>query len=193
MAKKKKKLSKKKREQRKIATILLIVALFVILMVWFFISSRRYNFVGVVFFPLWYVALALGVVAAIVAVWIFHKKLPVDAKKEKKVDIGLGLIVIFCVFMITGILFAHMNHIFDFNEPERHVVVIEEKDYERGGHKSPGYYEFRVTIEGETEDIVVPRLHAYQFREGDLYVVEYHKGAFNEPYYIGVGAPTDND
>ncbi len=183
--------SKKEKERAKrIATIISLGAIFfLILFVWLLTSARRYNFVGVVFFPLWYVALGLGVIAAIVAVWIFHKKMLPDAKKEKKVDIGLGLIVILFVFMITGILFAHLNHIFDQNEPERYVVVIEDKAYNSGGRKSPGYYEFRVTIDGETEDITVPRRHAYQFQEGDLYVVEYRKGAFNEPYYIGVGAP----
>ncbi len=192
----KKKLSKAKqyaREKRIVGIILFCTILSLILFVWLLKSTRKYNFVGAVFFPLWYVALALGVVAAIIFVWFFFKKISSGDKSGRKPVIGLSFAVVLVVFVIFGWLFAHINHIFDFNEPKRHVVVIEEINYDSGGHKSPGYYEFRVTIEGETEDIVVPRLHAYQFQEGDLYVVEYHKGAFNEPYYIGVGAPTDND
>ena len=190
----KKKLSKKKREQRKIAAITLIVVLFAILMVWFFISPRRYNFVGVVFFPLWYVALALGVIAAIVFVWVFLKKIPSKEKSGRRAVIGLSLVVVLIVFLVFGTIFAHLNHIFDQNESERYVVVIEHQHYHVGtGRYSIGNWEFRVTIDGKTQEIDVPRLHAYQFQEGDLYVVEYHKGAFNEPYYIGVGAPTEND
>ena len=188
MAKKKSK-KEEKRVKRILTTTLSCAVLFLILFVWLATSARRYNFVGAIFFPLWYVALGLGVIAAIIFVWIFFKKVPSGEKSGRKAVIGLSFVVVLVVFMTFGWLFAHINHIFDFNEPERYVVVIEEKDYERGGRRSPGYYEFCVTINGETETITVPRLHAYQFQEGDLYVVEYHKGAFNEPYYIGVGAP----
>jgi hypothetical protein len=98
--------------------------------------------------------------------------------------------ILFLSFFIFGITFAHLNHIFDPHEPERYVVAIEDEGYYSGiGRYRIGKWEFKVTINGEKETIVVPRHHAYQFQEGDLYVVEYHKGAFNEPYYIGVGAP----
>ena len=189
MAKTKKKLSKKKKEQRKNKKIISIVLTCSFLFVWVLLGTRKYNFVQGLSLPLWYVALGLSAVAAAFAVWLFHKKLPDNAPKDRKADIGVVLFALVFVFVITQTLLTHMNHIFDPHEPERYVVVIEDEDYNRGGRKSPGWYEFRVTINGETENITVSRLHVLQFQEGDLYVVEYHKGAFKEPYYIGVGAP----
>lgn len=189
MAKKKSK-KEEKRVKRILTTALSCAVLFLILFVWLLTSSRRYNFVGGVFFPLWYVALALGVIAAIVFVWIFFKKIPSKEKSGRKAVIGLSFAVVLIVFLVFGTIFAHLNHIFDQNESERYVVIIEHQHYHGGtGRYSIGNWEFRVTIDGKTQEIDVPRLHAYQFQEGDLYVVEYHKGAFNEPYYIGVGAP----
>ena len=190
MAKKKKKLSKKKCIKKKGANkeILQISILLVYLLTlpWLFVSFRRYEFVhnGL---PFWQISFVLAPVAVgVFLVSKFAKKILCD--RGKGAVIGLALIVALFAFMTTMTYVSHLNHIFDFNEPERYVVVIEDKNYE-GGPKSFGYHEFGVTINGETEDITVPRLHAYQFHEGDLYVVEYHKGAFNEPYYIGVGAP----
>ena len=193
MAEKKSK-KEEKRVKRILTTTLSCAVLFLILFVWLLTSSRRYNFVGVVFFPLWYVALGLGVIAAIIFVWVFLKKIPSKEKRGRKAVIGLSFAVVLIVFLFFGTIFAHLNHIFDQNESERYVVIIENQHYRHGtGRYRIGNWEFRVTIDGKTQEIDVPSLHAYQFQEGDLYVVEYHKGAFNEPYYIGVGAPTDND
>ena len=193
MAEKKSK-KEENRVERILTTTLLCAVLFLILFVWLLTSSRRYNFVGVVFFPLWYVAFALGVIAAIVFVWIFLKKIPSEEKSARKAVIGLSFAVVLIVFLVFGTIFAHLNHIFDQNESERYVVIIENQHYRGGtGRYRIGNWEFRVTIDGKIQEIDVPTLHAYQFQEGDLYVVEYHKGAFNEPYYIGVGAPTEND
>lgn len=189
MAKKKAK-KEEKRVKRILTTTLSCAVLFLILFVWLLASSRRYNFVVAVFFPLWYVALGMGMIAAIVFVWVFLKKIPSKEKSGRRAVIGLSFAVVLIVFFVFGTIFAHLNHIFDQNEPERYVVVIEHQHYHSGtGRYRIGNWEFRVTIDGKTQEIDVPRLHAYQFQEGDLYVVEYHKGAFNEPYYIGVGAP----
>ncbi len=185
----KKKLSKKKQEERKIKKISTVIIICLLLFFYLILKTRQYNFIHGLSLPLWYVALGLSTIAAASAVWLFHKKLPDNAPKDRKADIGVVLFALVFVFVITQTLLTHMNHIFDPHEPERYVVVIEDEDYDRGGRKSPGWYEFRVTINGETENITVSRLHVLQFQEGDLYVVEYHKGAFNEPYYIGVGAP----
>ena len=77
-----------KSEERKIIkivlTILICCILFVIFFRWFITSDRKYNFVSDVLFPLWYVALALGVVAAIIFVWLFIKKFYFDDKSGRK-------------------------------------------------------------------------------------------------------------
>ena len=182
-----------KSEERKIikivSTILICCVLFVIFFRWFITSDRKYNFVSDVLFPLWYVALGISVIGAIIFIWFSLKKISSGDKNEKESVIWMTSIMALLVFMMLGTLFAHLNHIFDPNEPDRYVVVIEDVRYNSGGIQSPGYYKFRVTINGEIENITVPKRHIHQFHEGDLYVVEYHKGAFNEPYYIGVGAP----
>ena len=131
MAKKKSK-KEEKRVERILTTTLSCAVLFLILFVWLLTSSRRYNFVGVVFFPLWYVALALGVIAAIVFVWIFLKIIPSKEKSGRKAVIGLSFAVVLIVFLVFGTIFAHLNHIFDQNESERYVVIIENQHYRRG-------------------------------------------------------------
>ena len=194
MAKKKankRKLTKKKGANKK---ALLIINIFLVCSIAFcclLMSSRRYEFVrdG---FPFWQISLALTFVAVVaLGVSKFAKKLLRD--RGKGTVIGLAFIVAFFAFFTTMVLVSHLNHIFDFSEPERYTVAIENEDYDIGYGKAPGHYKFIVTIDGDTFDIEVPVTHYYRFREGDLYVVEYHKGAFNEPYYIGVGAPTEND
>lgn len=188
----KKKANKKKRTKEKGANkkVLLIINIFLVCFVlfyWLIISFRRYEFVNDGL-PFWQVSLTFMFAAVVVSlVSKFAKKLLRD--RGKGTVIGLAFIVAFLAFFITMVLVSHLNHIFDFSEPERYTVAIENEDYDIGYGKAPGHHKFIVTINGETFDIEVPVTHYYQFQEGDLYVVEYHKGAFNEPYYIGVGAP----
>ena len=185
----KKKLSKKKRIKKKGANKeLLLISIFLVYLLtlpWLYVSFRRYEFVhnGL---PFWQISFVLTPVAVgVFLVSKFAKKILCD--RGKGAVIGFALTVALFAFITTMTYVSHFNHIFDFSESERYVVTIEDENND-GGYRHVNY-EFIVTINGETEDIRVPRRHVYQFQEGDLYVVEYHKGAFNEPYYIGVGAP----
>ena len=101
MAEKKSK-KEEKRVKRILTTTLSCAVLSLILFVWLLTSSRRYNFVGVVFFPLWYVALGLGVIAAIIFVWVFLKKIPSKEKRGRKAVIGLSFAVVLIVFLFFG-------------------------------------------------------------------------------------------
>ncbi len=188
----KKKSNKKKSTQGKGANKkgLLVINTFLVCFVIFcclIISFRRYEFVkdG---FPFWQISLALTFVAVgALLVSKFAKKILRD--RGKGTLVGVAFIVAFFAFFTTMLLVSHLNHIFDFSEPERYIAAIEDEDYDIGYGRAPGHHKFIVTIDGETFDIEVPVTHYYRFQKGDLYVVEYHKGAFNEPYYIGVGAP----
>lgn len=154
--------------------------------------SRVYTFVDGVLFPLWYVALGLGVIiSTLTSIYLYglFKKNGEPTKKRLWTSILIFALVLFLSFGIIGSLFGHINHLFDFSEPERYTVVIEDKDYDPGSGKAPGQTEFVVTVKGETINIEVPRIHYYTLDEGELYIVEYHRGLFNEPYYIGVGSP----
>ena len=153
--------------------------------------SRVYTFVDGVF-PLWYVALGLGVIiSTLTSIYLYalFKKNGEPTKKRLWTSILIFALMLFISFVTIGSLFGHINHLFDFSEPERYTVVIEDKDYRGGRGKAPGLYEFVVTVKGETINIEVPRIHYYTLDEGELYIVEYHKGLFNEPYYIWVGSP----
>lgn len=150
-----------------------------------------YTFVDGALFPLWYVALGLGVIiSTLTSIYLYalFKKNGEPTKKRLWTSILIFALVLFLSFGIIGSLFGHINHIFDFSEPQRYTVVIEKKDYE-SRRRAPGRTEFVVTIAGESIDISVPRIHYYTLDEGELYIVEYHRGLFNEPYYIGVGSP----
>ena len=187
--KKKKRSIKLGINSKDVKCISLIATLMIAPIVIFIISVAnmdRYSFVNVEFFPLWYVALALGVLAGFLFVIKFvGKNHGVWAK------IGAFLIIAGITAFGVGSVLAHLNHWFDSSEPVRYEVVIEDRDYDSGGRYGSSKYEFTFTLNGETYDVNVPRSDYRNYKEGDTYVVEYHEGAFGEPYFISVGWSKD--
>lgn len=141
---------------------------------------ERYAFAEIGLFPLWYVALALGLLCG----WLFVAKLMVKGLSVGK-QIGAFLIISALCFFAAGATLAHLNHWFDSSQPKQFVVVIEDKESHRSKHSRS--YEFTVTAQGDTFDIEVPGKHYKAFDVGDHYVIEYREGALGEPYYIAVG------
>ena len=146
---------------------------------------ERYAFAEIALFPLWYVALALGLLCG----WLFVAKLMEKGHSAGK-QIGAFLISSALCFFAAGATLAHLNHWFDSSQPKQFVVVIEDK--ESHFSKYSRSYEFTVTAQGDTFDIEVPRRHYFHYEEGDLYVVEYREGALGEPYYIAVGGVSED-
>ena len=142
---------------------------------------ERYAFAEIGLFPLWYVALALGLLCG----WLFVAKLMEKGHSAGK-QIGAFLISSALCFFAAGATLAHLNHWFDSSQPRQFVVVIEDKEY-RLGRRASKHYEFTVTAQGDTFDIEVPDKHYEAFDVGDHYVIEYREGAFGEPYYVAVG------
>ena len=140
----------------------------------------RYAFAEIDLFPLWYVALALGLLCG----GLFVAKL-----MEKGLSIGKRirafLLISALCFFAAGATLAHLNHWFDSSQPKQFVVVIEDKESHRSKHSRS--YEFTVTAQGDTFDIEVPGKHYKAFDVGDHYVIEYREGALGEPYYMAVG------
>ena len=150
------------------------------------IRLRVYHFVDTILFPHWPLALCLGaLIGALITLWL--------KSTEKQENVKLFVIMTLLSILFAGAVIAHLNHYLDPNEPVMHTVVIEDKDYERRRRKSflPGSYEFTVTVDGKTFDINVPSEHYQSCQTGDLYVIEYHTGAFDEPYYIAAGIATN--
>ena len=145
---------------------------------------ERYAFAEIDLFPLWYVALALGLLCG----WLFVAKLMVKGISIGK-QIGTFLIISALCFFAAGATLAHLNHWFDSSQPKQFVVVIEDKESHRSKHSRS--YEFTVTAQGDTFDIEVPGKHYKAFDVGDHYVIEYREGALGEPYYMAVGGVTE--
>ena len=176
---------KKKKRIDKISIFMAFVFITVLLIRQMFVSDR-YRYINTTLFPLWYVALGIGVVLGILC-FVLLKKIGLDIKT----CIGTFLIVCFLSFIILGVSFGHLNHALDDNEPIKYEVTIENKHRNSGGRRGITRYKFQVTVEGDTFEIQVPSDHYYDLNKGDVYIIEYHVGAFNEPYYIGVGGIND--
>ena len=144
----------------------------------------RYAFAEIALFPLWYVALALGLLCG----WLFVAKLMEKGHSAGK-QIGMFLLMSLIMFFVAGTVLAHLNHFFDTSQPKQFVVVIEDKEYRHRKHSS--HHEFTVTAQGDTFDIEVPGKHYEAFDVGDHYVIEYREGALGEPYYMAVGGVTE--
>ena len=145
----------------------------------------RYAFAEIDFFPLWYVALALGLLCG----WLFVAKLMEKGLSIGK-QIGAFLIISALCFFAAGATLAHLNHWFDRSQPKQFVVVIEDKEYRH--RKNSSHHKFTVTAQGDTFDIEVPRSHYDYYEVGDSYVIEYREGALGEPYYMAVGGVSED-
>ena len=146
---------------------------------------ERYAFAEIALFPLWYVALPLGLLCG----WLFVAKLMEKGLSVGK-RIGAFLLISALCFFAAGATLAHLNHWFDRSQPKQFVVVIEDKEYRHSKHSS--HHKFTVTAQGDTFDIEVPRSHYAYYEVGDSYVIEYREGAFGEPYYIAVGGVSED-
>ena len=145
----------------------------------------RYAFAEIDFFPLWYVALALGFLCGA----LFVAKVMEKGHSTGK-QIGMLLLMSLIMFFVAGTVLAHLNHFFDTSQPKQFVVVIEDKEYRHSKHSR--HHEFTVTAQGDTFDIEVPRSHYAFYEVGDSYVIEYREGALGEPYYIAVGGVSED-
>jgi hypothetical protein len=175
--------SKSKKRTAKVRFWVPTVVFFMLLSILIFEhTAKRYAFVHSILFPLWYVALAIGILCGALFCLKCRRK-----EIHPATVIGVFLIITFLVFFLSGILLRHLNHVFDMSDGQRYEAVIEDERYKTGGKYSLGEHKFKITVNGESFWIAVPSRDYYSLDEGDTYVVEYHKGAFGEPYYIGVG------
>ena len=126
---------------------------------------ETYNYVNDILFPLWPVALAVGVLAGVVYAI------------KAMVGEGVGRRIL---------SFVIINHFFDSSEVVRHYAEIEDKDYTHKFLRSDKY-KFTFTVNGDTFEIDVSSYDYNSLGVGDSYVIEYHEGALGEPYYIAVG------
>ena len=144
----------------------------------------RYEFAEIDLFPLWYVALGVGILGG--ALFALKVAAPEYSKGKR---IGAFLLISALCFFVAGTMLAHVNHLFDQSEPVRYTVMIEDKEYRVSGKSR--HREFTVTARGDTFDIDVSRRHYKAFDVGDFFVIEYREGALGEPYYMAVGGVSE--
>lgn len=171
-----------KTQKQKLSKIFRAFLIGISLFVFLPYNVNRYEYTDAIFFPLWYVALGLGVIVGVLYAILLEDETSGTVKR-----IGAGLFIAFMMSWFTGAIFAHLNHFLDFSEPVEYTAVIEEKEYHPGRRRSRAQRTFTLNVDGKTLTIHVPSSHYRNLEEGDLYRVAYHKGAFGEPYYIGVG------
>lgn len=170
-----KKKSKQDKAKRGVLFFCLGLLLFFVLMK----LAQNYNYLSSILFPLWIVALGGGAVIGIAFAFFCRKK-----GIGTSASIGLFFLVTFIAFFLLGNILASVNHIFDPYEPECYTVTVEDLNSSRR-RKGLTRYRLTVSLNGESLELSVPAHHYYTLEEGDLYVVEYHRGLFDEPYYIG--------
>ena len=141
-------------------------------------TMRAYSFYTESFFPFWEVSLALGL-----AVGIFVMIKWVWKGNDWGGRIGSVVVCTALVFLLCCMSFCHLNYLLDSRPPVEKQAVIEEKQVHRNA-KSSDYYEFELTVDGETFDLKVDRREYDQYEVGDIYTVYEYKGAFGKPFYI---------
>lgn len=119
-----------------------------------------------------------------VSVFLLVKYFWKDQKFWGRVGTFFLIWLLSAFFMLSVLL--HTNYVFDFSTPKEYTVVIEETDWEPN-RRGPNSYDFKVTIDGETYDIDVPRRDYKQYRPGDTYRIYRYEGALGKPFYIASG------
>lgn len=146
------------------------------------VTSEYYTYENRITFPFWYIALGIAILAG-----GFLTKIYVSITYDTKKGTAIFFFSVVLIFLLVGSIFAHLNHALDSAEPERYTVTIEDKVRQSRHHRGSFTRKVTVTVNGKTVDIKIPKEHYFDLDEGDHYVVEYHQGAFHEPYYMGVG------
>lgn len=164
---------------------ILFVALLVLVgvpVLYSIVTANYYTFEHKIPFPFWYIALGIAILAG-----GFLTKIYVSITYDTKKRTGIFFFSVVLIFLLVGSVFAHLNYALDSAEPERYTVTIEDKVRQSRHHRGSFTRKVTVTVNGKTVNIRIPKEQYFGLDEGDLYVIEYHKGAFNEPYYIGIG------
>ena len=125
MSKRHKRENDTSKERFKRTGIIWLVAIAITLFInCFFGGFDRYYFVDTFIFPLWYVALGIGVIIGI----LFSLKW---VSKDTGIAMRVFTFVVatFVITFLSGMILAHMNHALDFNDAVRYTAFIEDKEY----------------------------------------------------------------
>lgn len=141
----------------------------------------NYAYVNLIFFPLWQVAVLVGLI-----IGIFYVVNDFRKKEGSFLSIVVGFGLFGLVFVFVGIFFIHLNYALDFSEPQRYELIIEEKEYapSSGGRYSTPHYKFLFNLNGKEINLWVSSSEYEKYEVGDLYAIDLYNGALGEPFYI---------
>ncbi len=150
------------------------LALFMIL------DARAYSFIenprGLHF---WVVPLIFGIIAGIISFFLVRMDL-LDYTSANLVL--MPIVVCFMFFIITWTTALNMNYALDIIEPVEHTAIIVDKDVDTAGKSVD--YSFILELDGKTIELDVSSSNYYSYEIGEEFIIEYRRGAFNEPFYI---------
>ena len=143
-------------------------------------DARAYSFIenprGLHF---WVAPLIIGIIAGIISFFLVRMDL-LDYTTANLVL--MPIVACFVFFMITWTTALNMNYALDISEPVEHTAIIVDKDVDTAGKSVD--YSFILELNGKTIELDVSSSNYYSYEIGDEFIIEYRRGAFNEPFYI---------
>jgi|GEM_PF-5586700 len=125
-------------------------------------------------------SIAVSLVYAVITIW--------NGKHHIGTAIAYSLLVLitsFCIMIPTA---AVLNFAFDFSEPVRHSVVLEDKIH----HKKASNY-FHVTLNGKNIELSTTSAQYFLYNEGDMLEILEYDGFFGLRYYMLAHSDTTTD
>ncbi len=143
-------------------------------------DARAYSFIenprGLHF---WLAPLIIGIIAGIISFFLVRMDL-LDYTTANLVL--MPIVVCFVFFTIMWTTALNMNYALDISEPVEHTAIIVDKDVDTAGKSVD--YSFILELNGKTIELDVSSSNYYSYEIGDEFIIEYRRGAFNEPFYI---------
>lgn len=142
-------------------------------------GMKAYTFESGGFIHLWYVPLALALIAAAVFVFFKCKR---SGRKFRDISV-LVLLIFFLSFNVALSSAYHLNYLLDFESDGTYNAQIVDKTH-RNRRKSLDTYSFELYVNGTNVKMNVSLDMYYSYDTGDTLAVNYYDGAFGDAFYM---------
>ena len=164
--------------QKKVEHLMLFLGLeLFLLFLTALIQMGYFSYLDAFFAPYSLIGIILAVILGVVATLKFT-----DKNDGRLGRFGIFITAVLLVFFCFCFLTSHLNYGLDFSRPQQYIKVIEDKDFDYN-RKGPDSYEFKVTVNGDSFYLDVPRSAYKHYNVGDTIYIYLHKGALGEPFY----------
>ena len=153
--------------------------IFAAVFMYFFYSTSDYTYVDSFAFLTeeLTIGITVGVLLSVVFFW-----------KGKSIATRILIMILSCLVCVvfSWAMITNLNYLLDFSEPKYYSAVIEDKDFDHH-RKSPDSYEFKLTADGKSFYLEVPRSTYKAYDVGDTYSFKKYNGAFGKPFFLPAG------